>query len=100
MADINSFSKSEPEYVKVVIPIAVYAQDECFMNPKVESGNFLFPVEYSEEPEFVKMVIPISAYAQDDFYSYKDSESENFISMVGNPNVTQIDIPGQPNAIM
>ena len=100
MADINSFSKVEPEYAKVVIPITVYAQDECFMNPKVEAGNFLFPVEYSEEPEFVKMVIPISAYAQDDYFSYKDFESDSYISVVGNPNATQISKPDQPNAIM
>ena len=100
MANINSYSKIEPEYVKVVIPIAVYAQDECLMNHKVESGNFLFPVEYSEEPEFVKMVIPISAYVQDDFFSYRDSESDSCISMAGNPNVTQLSKPGQLNAIM
>ena len=97
MAGINSFSKIEPEYTKVVIPIAVYAQDECFMNPKVEAGNFLAPDEYSEEPEFVKIVIPISAYAQDDFFSYKDSELDSFISMVGNPHAIQI---SKPNAMM
>ena len=62
MADINFFSKLEPEYVKVVIPITVYAQDKCFIKSEVEAWNYLIPVGFAQEPEFVKTVIPISAY--------------------------------------
>ena len=100
MVDINSFSKVEPEYVKIVIPISYYVPDENLVYPEQETENFLFPVEYSEEPEFVKMVIPISAYAQDEHLSCRDFQSTIFMSMVLNPNATRIKQTDQPNAIM
>ena len=63
MTEISSFSKIEPEYVKVVIPISFYVLDENLIGSRLESANFLCPVEYPGAPEFAKMEIPISAYA-------------------------------------
>ena len=100
MADINSFSKVEPEYVKVAIPISFYVPDENLIDPKQETEHFLCPAECEKEPEFVKMVIPISAYEQDEHLSCRDFEPIMFMSMVLNPNVTHIDQTGQPNPIM
>lgn len=103
MTDIYSFSEVEPEFVKTVIPISFYEEDECWIDPGQESGTYLFPAEHGEhgeEPEFAKMVIPIEAYEQDEFLSYLDVESDDFMPMVGNPFPSPNSSPGQPGAIM
>jgi hypothetical protein len=100
MADINSFSKVEPEYVKGLIPNEFYVPDEYWIDPGLEAGDFLFPNEYGEEPEFAKMVIPISVYEQDEDLSYRDFEPYSFISMVGRSHTAQILKPSQPRAMM
>ena len=103
MTDINSFSNTEPEYVKEVIPISYYALDECWIDPNQEFGTFVFPVEYPEyqqEPEFVKMVIPISAYEEDEHLSYRDFEPDIYISMLGKTHTAQMLKPDQPGAMM
>ena len=100
MTDINSFSKVEPEHVKVVIPIEFYVPDECWIDPGLEAGNFLFLDEYGEEPEFVKMVIPISVYEQEEHLAYRDFEPYSFISMVGKSHTAHMLKPDQPGAMM
>ena len=103
MTNIHSFSQVEPEFVKEVIPISFYEEDERWIDPRQESGTYLFPAghgEYGEEPEFVKMVIPIAAYEQDEFLSYRDFESDDFMPMAGNPFPIPANSPGQQDAMM
>ena len=100
MANINSFPKIEPDYVKEVIPISFYAPDENLIDPMQEAENYLCLTEYEKEPKFVKMAIPISAYEQDEYWSCRDFEPANFMLMVLNQNATQICKPDQPDAMM
>ena len=100
MTDIHSFSEVAPEFVKVVIPISFYVADERWIDPKLETDNYLCPAEYDEEPEFVEMVIPISAYEQDEYVSYRDFEPDNFMPMVGKSHTAQILKPDPPGAMM
>jgi len=100
MAEIHSFSEVAPEFVKEVIPISFYVQDENWIDPKLETENYLCPAEYDAEPEFVEMVIPISAYERDEHLSYRDIDPDIFMPMVGKSHTAQILRPNQPGAIM
>ena len=100
MTDNNSYREVEPDFIKVVIPISFYVADANWIDPKLETENYLCPAEYDEEPEFVEMVIPISAYEQDEHVSYRDFEANNFMPMVGSSHTAQILKPAQPGAIM
>ena len=100
MAKSSPFSKVEPEYVKVVIPIVYYIPDENLADLKLDLDNFNNIPDFYEESDFAKIVLPISASEKDDQHTWDKFEAINFEPMPGDLTPNRFTKPNHPGMMM